>query len=260
MIKNALSVDLESFIHRELNMDKRVEKDDGFIVRATDYLLDLFDKYDTKLTFFVLGEIYEWYPDLIEDIKKRGHEIGYHGHRHIIFENKEILLEDLRLSKDFLKKYKPIGFRAPRMFLKKEHLKILSDFGFEYDSSFYGSRIETVRDYNIIEIPVSLFNYFSNDRKNNFLGSMGKELLIKGIPYGSGLFISIFQTKIQYFIDFSNKNKISSNLFVHPWQFFDYKNINSLAFIQKILYKRKINKAIEYLLKKNRFFPLKNLM
>lgn len=260
MIKNTLSVDLESFVHRELDIEKRLEKDNGFTVKSTNYLLDLFDKYNTRVTFFVLGEIYEWYPELIGEIKERGHEIGYHGHRHIIIENETVLLEELKLSKDFLTKYKPIGFRAPRMFLRKEYLKILCDFGFKYDSSFYGSKTETLTDYNVVEIPVSLFKYFSNDRKNNFLGHMEKELLLKGIPYGSGLFISIFQTKVQYFINYSNKNKMFSNLFVHPWQFFTYENINSLPLIQKILYKRKIKKAVDFLLANNRFFPMKDLL
>ncbi|MBI2613575.1 MAG: polysaccharide deacetylase family protein [Candidatus Levybacteria bacterium] len=260
MVKNTLSVDLESFIHRQLNTKKRIESENGETALAIKYLLDIFDKYNTKVTFFVLGEIYEWYPDLIEEIKKRGHEIGYHGHRHILFRNRETLLEDLKLSKKFLDTYKPIGFRAPRMFLKKEYLKILSDFGFKYDSSVYGQQIEDIREFGIKEIPVSLSRYFGNSILNKFPQGMRKELLLQGIPYGSGLFISLLQKKIQYFIEKSHKKNIGSNLFIHPWQLSGYKETGSLPLIQKLSYRKKVDSVIEYLLGRNKFFPLKELV
>lgn len=257
MIKNALSVDLESFIHRKLNVKDRIVDDDGYTVSATEYLLDLFDKYDTKVTFFVLGEIYEWYPQLIEEIKKRGHEIGYHGHRHVILSNEKILLDDLNKSSEFLKKYKPIGFRAPRMFIKESYLRILSEAGFKYDSSTYGYGIE-VSGYGIKEIPVSVFNYFSN-YDNRFPQNITKGLLMKALPFGSGLFMSLFQKRVQYFISNANRNNKSANLFIHPWQLFDHET-DSLPFMQKLLYRQKVNKTLEYLLRKNKFYPLKELL
>src|SRR4030043_1091945 len=113
MIKNVLSIDLESFIHRQFNIDERINKDNGYTVKATNYILKILKKYNTSATFFVVGEIYDWYPNLIEQIKLDGHEIAYHTHRHIILNNKEILLKELSLSGSFLKKFKPKGFRAP---------------------------------------------------------------------------------------------------------------------------------------------------
>lgn len=260
MVKNTLSVDLESFIHRQLNVKKRTKDEDEETVSVIEYLLDIFDKHNTRITFFILGEIYEWYPELIEKIKKKGHEIGYHGHRHIILENKQTLLEDLRLSKEFLEKYRPIGFRAPRMFLKKEYLKILADFGFRYDSSVYGSRIEEIEGTEMKEIPVSLLRYFGDNQSNNFPENMRKELLFKGVPYGSGLFLSLLGKNIQYFINLDNKNKRTVNLFIHPWQFSESRQNLSLPILQKLLYRKKVNTILEYLLKKNTFFPLKDLL
>lgn len=259
MVKNSLSVDLESFVHRDLNLKKRIKKDNGYTISATKYILDLFDKYNTKVTFFVLGEIYEWYPQIVEEIKQRGHEIGYHGHRHILIENKEVLLEELKLSEKFLAKYKPVGFRAPRMFLEKDFLKVLADFGFKYDSSFYGSRMNYIGSTNVKEIPVSFFNYIPFLSRDEYFRNIDLRLMLKGIPFGSGLFMSILQNKIQNFIDISNRNNQNAVLFFHPWQLFDYDRI-SLPLKQKFLYKRKINKVLEYLLKNNKFYPLKELL
>lgn len=259
MIKNALSVDLESFIHRELNLNERKIGDNGYTVSATRYLLDLFDKYNTRVTFFILGEIYEWYPSLIDEIKKAGHEIGYHGHRHILIKNKEILLEELNLSRKFIEKYKPIGFRAPRMFFREESLKVLVDFNFKYDSSFYGSKVSYFKNYNIKEIPVSFFKYFPAVNKSAYCRNINMQLLLKGIPFGSGLFISLLQSKIQNFIAISNRKGQNAVLFFHPWQLLNYGKIH-LPLVQRLLYERKINVTLEYLLKNNRFYPLRDLL
>lgn len=260
MVKNTLSIDLESFVHRQLDVRKRIVSGDEETVSVMEYLLDIFDKYNTKITFFVLGEIYEWYPELVEEIRGKGHEIGYHGHRHILIENREILLKELSLSKKFLEKYKPIGFRAPRMFLKKEYLKILADFGFKYDSSTYGSRVEEIEGTGVKEVPVSLLRYYGRDQSINFPENMRKELLFKGVPYGSGLFLSLLGRNVQYFINLDNKNNKTANLFMHPWQFSESKENLPLPILQKLLYGKKINATLEYLLEKNMFFPLRDLL
>jgi len=45
-------------------------------------LLDLFDKYDVKVTFFLAGNWIKEYPDMVKEISKRGHEIGNHSLTH----------------------------------------------------------------------------------------------------------------------------------------------------------------------------------
>lgn len=261
-MRNALSVDLESFVHRQLDTKKRTFSDDEYTVVATKYLLNLFEKYNTKVTFFVLGEIYEWYPKLIDEIKNRGHEIGYHGHRHIILKNEKTLLDELGRSEEFLKKYKPVGFRAPRMFLKKEYLKILENAGFKYDSSVYGSQIRKIKEHDIKEIPVSFFSYFPVRDSVVYPQNIKPKLFLKGIPFGSGFFLSIMRKRTKYFIEKVNKNGQSAVLFIHPWQFYDYQKdfSKSIPRIQKFIYKRKLNNVLEYLLRNNKFYPLKDLL
>ena len=45
-------------------------------------ILDLFDKYSVKGTFFILGWIADEYPDLVQEIYQKGHEIGSHSYAH----------------------------------------------------------------------------------------------------------------------------------------------------------------------------------
>lgn len=256
MVSNVLSVDLESFVHREFDISKR-EADNGLTVKATRYLLDIFDLHKTKTTFFVVGQIYDWYPQLIEEIKERGHELAYHSHNHIEIDSKETLLKELKLSKKFLDKYKPFGFRAPRIYFKEEFFPILQSFGFKYDSSTYG--IFQSKSYSgIKEIPVSIFPYRKTSAGNNsFAQKFIPTLLTRGIPYGSGLSLSLLQKNVKYFIKHSNSANIPSILFFHPWQLIDYKQGFSPRYL---VYRKRIDKTLGYLLSEGTFVPMKTFL
>ena len=56
--------------------------DDGPTPRITEQILDILDNYDAKATFFCLGNNAELYPDLVEEILRRGHAIGNHSYNH----------------------------------------------------------------------------------------------------------------------------------------------------------------------------------
>lgn len=57
--------------------------DDGPIPEVTPWVLDILDRYDAKATFFMVGQNVERNPHLLEDIKKRGHQVGNHTMHHI---------------------------------------------------------------------------------------------------------------------------------------------------------------------------------
>lgn len=56
--------------------------DDGPHPRYTPQILDILDEFGIKATFFVVGVNAENYPDSMESIIKRGHEIGNHTYYH----------------------------------------------------------------------------------------------------------------------------------------------------------------------------------
>lgn len=59
-----------------------VSFDCGFENKYTDYILDTLDEYGIKTTFFVTGEFVKGYPETVEKIHSRGHEIGNHTMTH----------------------------------------------------------------------------------------------------------------------------------------------------------------------------------
>ena len=57
--------------------------DDGPVPEVTPRVLDMLDEYNLKATFFCVGENVEKYPELYNDILRRGHKTGNHTYNHL---------------------------------------------------------------------------------------------------------------------------------------------------------------------------------
>ncbi len=57
--------------------------DDGPRPEVTPWVLDILDKYNAKATFFCIGKNVEMFPELFEEVKRRGHAVGNHSYSHV---------------------------------------------------------------------------------------------------------------------------------------------------------------------------------
>jgi len=57
--------------------------DDGPVPEVTPLVLDLLDEYNIKATFFCVGENVEKYPEIYNEVLKRGHHTGNHTYNHL---------------------------------------------------------------------------------------------------------------------------------------------------------------------------------
>ncbi|HPS96076.1 MAG: polysaccharide deacetylase family protein [Bacteroidales bacterium] len=57
--------------------------DDGPRPEVTPWILDQLDRYNAKATFFCIGKNVELYPELYEEILRRGHAVGNHSYSHV---------------------------------------------------------------------------------------------------------------------------------------------------------------------------------
>ena len=57
--------------------------DDGPVPEITPSVLDILDKYGWKATFFCVGENVQKYPELYNEVLRRGHRTGNHSFNHI---------------------------------------------------------------------------------------------------------------------------------------------------------------------------------
>ncbi|MEZ3531466.1 MAG: polysaccharide deacetylase family protein [Muribaculaceae bacterium] len=57
--------------------------DDGPIPEATPWVLDTLDRFGVKATFFMVGQNVERHPELLDEVRRRGHSVGNHTLHHI---------------------------------------------------------------------------------------------------------------------------------------------------------------------------------
>ena len=57
--------------------------DDGPIPEVTPWVLDLLDAEGIKATFFLVGDNVRRYPEVFEEVKRRGHSYGNHTMHHL---------------------------------------------------------------------------------------------------------------------------------------------------------------------------------
>ena len=57
--------------------------DDGPDIRYTPLLLDGLKERNVRVSFFLLGEKVEQYPELVERMQKEGHLVGNHTYHHV---------------------------------------------------------------------------------------------------------------------------------------------------------------------------------
>jgi polysaccharide deacetylase family protein (PEP-CTERM system associated) len=108
-------------------------------------LLDLFDRYQVKATFFTLGWVANRFPAIVREIHERGHELACHSfwHRKVDSLTPGQFRADTREACDAIEQAASVrvtGYRAPTWSISRRSLwafDILAEEGFEYDSSIY---------------------------------------------------------------------------------------------------------------------------
>ncbi len=148
-MKNALSIDVEDWFQAsefdEVIGYKNWDKCESRVEANLLHILKLLNVKRTKATFFVLGWIAERFPELVLKIKEEGHEIATHGyaHRLIYKQSKEEFREDVTRAMEAIEKVSGVkvrGYRAPSFSITVDTFwawDILSELGFEYDSSVF---------------------------------------------------------------------------------------------------------------------------
>jgi polysaccharide deacetylase family protein (PEP-CTERM system associated) len=141
-----MTVDVEDWFQTH-NLEPGVDRDDwesydSRVVDNTERLLELFDEYDVRATFFVLGWVAERHPDLVVEIERCGHEVGSHGYGHeLLYDlDRTAVVEDLRRTHELLTELvdSPVrGYRAPSFSITDVAIDVLDELDYDYDSSLF---------------------------------------------------------------------------------------------------------------------------
>ena len=122
-------------------------------------LLDLYDKYGVKATFFYTGYIAQLYPDVVRMAHERGHEVGSHGLTHEVSKAFDVLspeeqLSHLKQSKQILEDIigeEVVSFRAPAARVDKKFPLIMKEAGFKVDSSVSSQRLDMMFSFGALK-------------------------------------------------------------------------------------------------------------
>jgi polysaccharide deacetylase family protein (PEP-CTERM system associated) len=230
---NALSIDLEEWYHSELVGGRRSSFSQA--TESTQPILDLLDRYQTKATFFVVGEVAEQTPELVRSIFERGHEIGCHTFSHTLVwklgENffRQELERFQSVMEKILGKIKIKGFRAPCFSIDNRNrwaLRVLTDFGYQYDASIFPLKISPL--YGISGAPIRPYRISFEDVRREDPQSPLMEfpmcpLRIGGlkIPIAGGFYLRMFPSRL---LSWGLKRINQSQpfvLYVHPWESYE---------------------------------------
>lgn len=222
-----MSVDLEDY-YCDLPFSTW-DKFEDRVSFTTKIILDLFDKYKAEATFFTLGYIAEKYPELIEKIKSKGHEIATHGYSHMDLRKmtRESFESDLIRSIKILEKISRddiLGFRAPFFSINQENLwtfSIMKKY-LKYDSSIFPVRTPLYGIPSAIRHPYKLSdrNPLLEDQSEKFIEIPPATLqlpIIGNLPIAGGFHMRFWPIWLLKFgINKINKNGYPAMCYIHP--------------------------------------------
>lgn len=226
-LTNIMTVDVEDYFH--VGAFEKVIKRENWdtleyrVPKNTLKVLKLFDKFEIKATFFMLGWVAKKSPQLVKTIVSEGHELASHGfwHQRVCVLSREEFYQDLKDSKAILEDLSGRlikGYRAPSYSINHQNqwaFEVIEDLGFKYSSSIYpilhdhygwpnAPRFKFLSTpKGLIEIPIS----------TTYLGN-------KKVPAGGGGFFRFFPYKFsKMLIDKVNiKEQQPAIFYFHPWE------------------------------------------
>lgn len=226
-MKNILTIDLENWYHPEYVRREGFAGGADRVAESLGKTLRLLDECGVRATFFVVGEIVERHPELLEEIGDGGHEVAFHGYHHVPLwelDSKTFRLELDRFTS--LTNEKCGGFRAPSFSLSNETrwaLKVLEEAGFSYDSSIFPSRTPL---YGVWDAPMGPYRPSFEDvtREDETTRLWEFPLLVYSllgvrVPMAGGFFLRFFPDYLlKRAIRQVNRRGFPAVIYVHNWE------------------------------------------
>jgi polysaccharide deacetylase family protein (PEP-CTERM system associated) len=227
--KNVLGIDFEEWFHPQLVQNHIPKKDHELkICQGIDKIIEWLRKKETHATFFMVGELLEKKPELLDKIIENDHDIAFHTMKHNRLDDKNFKEEfKEELDKfDKLTSGRSRGFRAPTFSLNKNSawvIDYLIEKNYLYDSSIVPAQTKL---YGFSNAEISPYRISSEnllkDNKNSSLIEfplLVSKILGKKIPSGGGFFLRFLPLKIiEKGIRTYEKLQIPSTFYIHSWE------------------------------------------
>lgn len=221
---DALTIDIE-----EPGFIKPISGDKEEMSRFADHfrksvleLADFLDNHKIKGTFFIVGSVADQYPDILEELDKRGHLLGVHSYEHrdldtITREDYREELEKAINAVETVTGKKVLSHRAPHWSIFRSTLwalDILEEMGIKYDSSIYPMETQIfgmrgipsfpfrIRDSELIEFPPGIVKFSG-----------------VAVPFSGGTYLRVLpMSVVRLGYRRLHDEGYPALLYVHPWE------------------------------------------
>lgn len=217
-----LSIDYESWFALTRRFDALPENqrralDGGYALEALDPLLE--QLAPARASFYLVGELVDWYPQLPQKIAAAGHEVGFHCQVHRPLTSLEEIQRDLAASRGWRARYGVTGFRAPMVNTLESAYPLLQAEGFTYSSSIYAPAGTLLEKNGLRELPVATLPLLRPPTRLTAPRNMTWSLILSGeFPYGSSFTIGLFEKTVLKILEKELKRGLSPVIFLHPYE------------------------------------------
>jgi len=226
---NILGIDFEDWYHPQL-VQPYVKnlKHEPTMFRGLDKIIELLRKTETSATFFVVGNLLETNPEILDKIVENDHEIAFHTMNHDRIDTDEFKDNFTNEIQTFSKltKKKSKGFRAPTFSLNETSSWIINSLeksNYMYDSSVVPAKTDL---YGMPNAEIAPYRISSKSlEKDNHDGKLVEfpilitKFLGKKIPAGGGFYLRTLPIRIiKNAINNYQKQEIPATFYIHSWE------------------------------------------
>lgn len=225
---HTIGIDFEDWFHPQLVSPYLSEKEKiPTMYKGLDKILELLRKNDSKATFFLVGEILENNPEMIDKIISGEHEIGFHTMKHSRLDsmNQSTFKHELKQFEKIVSK-QILGFRAPTFSLNETSSWVIDELvnaGYKYDSSVMPAKTSLYGLPSAEKCPYLITS--NNLEKNSSDGVLIEfpllvtKFLGKTVPAAGGFYLRFlpFGTIKNAIRTYENQN-IPACLYIHSWE------------------------------------------
>jgi len=226
---NVLGIDFEDWYHPEL-IQKTISKknNEPKVIQGIHKILELLRQRETKATFFVVGELLEFKPELLDLILDNEHEIAFHTMKHTRIDSldmKEKFDDEIKIFNK-LTDGKSKGFRAPSFSLNSDSswaIDVLEKNHYVYDSSVVPAKTNLYGIPNAEKKPykISSKNLEGNSDEGKIIEFplLVTKFLGKKIPAAGGFYLRtlpsrVFENALKHY----EKDGIPGVFYIHSWE------------------------------------------
>lgn len=272
-IQHAFTLDLEEWFQGLTSTSCRPDRWHEFEPRVqigSEVVLELLEKWNTKATVFVVGQVANRTPEVVKWFFDAGHQIGLHGHMHqLVYRmSPQSFQEDTRQGLMALKQvlgsgYHIKSYRAPAFSLladTKWAVKILIEEGFRFDSStvavknpLYGDLSSPTRPYveefsggELVRIPIPVARFGP----------------IRIPVMGGFYFRSLPSAAIYSLIDSYEAQNCPIVFYTHPWEydkFHPFMPSNVRERVSHYHALKNLKSKLDHLLRRYEFAPIEDV-